>query len=575
MPLLVYAQEKKLIPFLLLNFSLNFAAFSQTLNFTCGTRETGATRFLKTTTSIASHHGVHLPSRDTIRALVVYVHFPEDRTFDEVWEIGYLPLWWKKYAAELKNYFYEQSYSTLVFECETHPKPFVLPFSQAQYLTDGRTYGEAAKDIIRGLDSTYDFTRFDRWSSQDHPYSINKGQDGKVDILIVLYRNASGSFIPWSGVSELGFEGYVFVDSMQRFFYGGNGRFSDAGASGVTLCKPASITPVMDYNYAFGISAHEIMHKIYGEGHPAWLFGGLGLMGASGAGMGLNSFEKHILSYITFQTIPFGIDTTITLHDYMTTKEAFLLPLPQRDGMFYSFEYRRKISPYDTAPIEGVYIYRINNAGSFNQKEVIVQSADGKWIWRYDDALRRPVKAYADPLAGLNKLQAIPVNGKNTYADGWWGDANDAFTMQRSFFSFFRNPSPDFVIGSDTVRTGLDVRILAMSDSTATLSIRYNTPATLDVDRIDADSYSLAANFPNPARRGEAVTIPISTSLESHVRIELFNLLGKKIQTIVDERILRGTHLLQISTDALHAGMYLCSITIDGKKHVRRISIME
>lgn len=545
-------------------------------NFSCGTIAPSSNHSRFTISNIGTHTGAHLPVSDTIRALVVYVQMPTDNLPDEYWERGHIPIWWKKYADTLNNFFREMSFGKLTLTCETHPRIVIPPRTEADYLDAKQNYGTASKDIIALLDREYDFTRFDLWHAQDHPYTVYKAPDGRVDLVIMIYRNVGWTtFLPFAGVSDLGFEGYVFVDSMKRFFYGGNGTFSDAASSGVTVTKKTAPNMVTDFNYAFGISAHEIMHKIYGEGHPARLFGGLGLLGASGAGLGLCGFERHVLGMIRMKEIPYGVDTVLTLHDYMTTGDAYIVPIPQRNYLYYSFEYRRKLSQYDTAPIPGIYIYRIDDAGSRNQKEVIVQSADGRFQWRFDSTLGRPVKYYPDLLTGYNKLQAIPMNGKNTYAWGWWGDEYDAFTMKNRYFSWWRNPSPDFAIGIDTIRTGLDCTVLSMNDSTATIAIRFGSQKILNIESNQDNSFFLNQNYPNPVALKSSTSIQFSLPKESNVRLSVFNIFGQHLSTIIESREQSGLHEVQLETSNLSAGTYIYTLDVEGKRQQRLMQIVE
>ncbi len=555
------------LPLLILVFLPSQQSFAQSEPFLCGTRPPARSGQALLST-IDPHGGAHLPSSDTIRALIYFVQFPEDPYPDELWERGRNPLWSERFAQGLTDYFREMSFGRLIFLFEIRPLPVILPRREVDYLVDNKNYGDASREIVRMLDAEYDFTRFDRWNAQDRAYRIEKSPDGRVDLVIQIYRSAGWNFLPFSGVSDLGFEGYEFVDDMQRFFYGGNGAFSDAAASGVTLVNHYGSPPVTGYDYAFGIAAHEIMHKIYGEGHPARLFGGLGLLGSSGAGMGLNSFERQTLGMIAMREIPFGTDTIVTLRDYMTTGDALLVPVPLRDNLYYSFEYRRKISQYDTAPIRGLYIYRIDNSGGRNQKEVVVQSADGKWRWRFDSTLNRPVKSVPDLLTGYNKLQAIPIEGRNTYAWGWWGDSTDAYTPANPWFSWWRNPSPDCVMGVDTIRTGMSCELLALTDSTARVAIRYRAPDILPVEETASEAFSLGQNYPNPASGGASATIPFSVASQGRVRLTIRSLLGMHVRTIAEEELPPGRYERRVDLAGMPSGVYI--YTLESGAGVRR-----
>lgn len=69
------------------------------------------------------------------------------------------------------------------------------------------------------------------------------------------------------------------------------------------------------------------------------------------------------------------------------------------------------------------------------------------------------------------------------------------------------------------------------------------------------DEIDLYQNFPNPFN--SSTIIQFQLAQENKIRIELYNILGEKIQTIVEGFYSRGMHSIDFSSDKLPSGIYL------------------
>jgi hypothetical protein len=79
-------------------------------------------------------------------------------------------------------------------------------------------------------------------------------------------------------------------------------------------------------------------------------------------------------------------------------------------------------------------------------------------------------------------------------------------------------------------------------------------------------STSLAQNFPNPF--STSTRIPLSVSRSQHVRIEVFDLLGRSISLVANETLAAGTHSFSVDADNWPAGTYLIRMsTSRGVQH--------
>lgn len=66
---------------------------------------------------------------------------------------------------------------------------------------------------------------------------------------------------------------------------------------------------------------------------------------------------------------------------------------------------------------------------------------------------------------------------------------------------------------------------------------------------------ALLTNYPNPFV-GET-TLEFTTPQPAHVRLVVFDVLGRRVETVVDHRHSRGMHQVRWNSESLSRGMYL------------------
>ncbi len=507
---------------------------------------------------IESHGGAHLPTHGEVRGLILFIEMRGDDTPDVHWKLGALPDWAQSYADRLTENFLDMSGGDLEIKLDIYPDPILTRSTEDNYVYWNQRYGDAIKEIIDSIDVNMDFAPYDNWYSGGRAYRLEPGGEGKVDLIIAVFRSiANPNFLPFSGISDLGFGGYKFVDgSLDRWVYGGSGQYNDAGSSGITLCKRPGSKEVVSEEYAFQVSLHEIGHKLFGEGHPAELYGGLGLMANAGNGVAMNSFERRLAGYIDYRQLTPGRDTVFTLTDYLTRNDAVLLPIPEHDRSYYSFEFHSKDSKWDSAPTAGLYIFRLYDSWSKNQKQVLLISAEGSFQWQVDSTTNMVEQVRSDPISGYNRFQRIPIDGTNYWAYGWWGDERSAFTMRHPEFSVLKNPSPDYLLGPDTIHTNLHISLLDMTDSTATVRVSYQSPVILNTNYAADVDFNLDPSYPNPVLKGGTAYITFTLEYATDVLLELFDVSGKRIGVLDRGKKSAGTHSAAIQTSSLQPGAY-------------------
>jgi hypothetical protein len=94
----------------------------------------------------------------------------------------------------------------------------------------------------------------------------------------------------------------------------------------------------------------------------------------------------------------------------------------------------------------------------------------------------------------------------------------------------------------------------------------------------DAD-FTLGQNYPNPVPAGAghagsvAARIPYMLAREAHVRLELFDMLGRSVAVLLDDVQRPGMHEALVSVARLRPGVYLYRLTVGGSSTTRRMGV--
>ena len=102
--------------------------------------------------------------------------------------------------------------------------------------------------------------------------------------------------------------------------------------------------------------------------------------------------------------------------------------------------------------------------------------------------------------------------------------------------------------------------------------------AGLQNQAVFPEGIGLGQNYPNPFN--PATIIPYQLAEASHVRIEVFNVLGQLVATLVDAEQAAGSHIVRwdardASGRGVAAGVYLYRFTVGGITQVRRMVLLD
>lgn len=86
-------------------------------------------------------------------------------------------------------------------------------------------------------------------------------------------------------------------------------------------------------------------------------------------------------------------------------------------------------------------------------------------------------------------------------------------------------------------------------------------------------AYQLFQNYPNPFN--PQTTIRFALPRREHVRLQVFDILGNEVATVVDETLERGNHTLPFEGRALPSGIYLYTLTTPSFMQTRKAVLVK
>lgn len=87
------------------------------------------------------------------------------------------------------------------------------------------------------------------------------------------------------------------------------------------------------------------------------------------------------------------------------------------------------------------------------------------------------------------------------------------------------------------------------------------------------DGFSLSQNYPNPFN--PTTTIRFELGRPSDVRLTVYNLLGQRVATLVNNHMSAGSHIVQFDASHLASGIYFYAIKAGEFKEVRRMLLLK
>ena len=157
--------------------------------------------------------------------------------------------------------------------------------------------------------------------------------------------------------------------------------------------------------------------------------------------------------------------------------------------------------------------------------------------------------------------------------------SDDADTWQQVYFTSNGDGGVDDL--TDITGTGRYVRMFGVARGTQWgFSLYefevYGLPAPTGVDDdgwpVPAVS-TLAQNYPNPFNPDTQIRYTLSADM--NVRLDVFNIDGRRVATLVDAPMARGSHTVTFHGKALSSGVYYCRLSAGELREVRRMLLIK
>jgi M6 family metalloprotease-like protein len=301
---------------------------------------------------------------------------------------------------------------------------------------------------------------------------------------------------------------------------------------------------------------------------------------------------------------------------------CYKIPSPYSSSEYFVVEYRKKTTLFESKlPGEGMLVYRVNTARSGNANgppdEIYIYRPGGSSTVNgslgtagfSQESGRDVINDNSDPPSflssgfpgGLN-ITAIGTRGDSigftlgipipavisaftavaVHADSvlvsWTTLAecrNKGFEVQSALrdTGLYVTVNNGYIPGSGTSvsphtytfvdRTNTGQRFYRLSETDSTGKIFFSDHVLLQmptaVNEPVPTAYALSQNYPNPFNPSTSIRYEIAEG--GHVLLAVYDVLGREVATLVNERKPAGTYAVQFSGSGLASGIYFCRLT--------------
>ncbi|HKK46726.1 MAG TPA: invasin domain 3-containing protein [Balneolaceae bacterium] len=189
-------------------------------------------------------------------------------------------------------------------------------------------------------------------------------------------------------------------------------------------------------------------------------------------------------------------------------------------------------------------------------------------------------------IGGFKK--GTPINGGYTISWPKFGDVPQAWTLiledkktgekidlrKNTFYSFNVNQSSQKQAIKNTPQNFHLVEPLSKNKSTGSDNARFLLHIKPGADAAGLpNKYSLDINYPNPF--SDHTTIKYETPVEGNVQLLVYDILGRKVKTIIDQRQPADFHEATWTPSQLASGVYILVMRAGGKQFTRKITFIK
>jgi hypothetical protein len=166
-----------------------------------------------------------------------------------------------------------------------------------------------------------------------------------------------------------------------------------------------------------------------------------------------------------------------------------------------------------------------------------------------------------------NGMRGIPEEWLVTLIDNETGERIDLLEQQEYMINHSTKGKPQ----SNASPLAKNASMTATTFSgTARFTLQISTE---EIEANIPEEFYLEQNYPNPFN--PTTTIPFGLSEESPVKLEIFDILGRKVQTLINENRLAGHHNIPFNTNGLASGVYFYRLVTNQGTFVNRMTLIK
>jgi hypothetical protein len=179
--------------------------------------------------------------------------------------------------------------------------------------------------------------------------------------------------------------------------------------------------------------------------------------------------------------------------------------------------------------------------------------------------------------------QSKKINAVAVYPGG--GDVGGVYVTNDTRAGFVKendglpaNPKVSALSGRVIqTRSGEEVEMVAgLYDNTSDGAKIFKRTFVVSVENISSeipDEYNLKQNYPNPFN--PSTTIQFSIPEQTFVKLGIFNSLGEKISTLVNEELKTGSYKYEWNAENLSSGIYYYSLTTNNFSKTKKLVLLK
>ncbi|MEE9553029.1 MAG: T9SS type A sorting domain-containing protein, partial [candidate division Zixibacteria bacterium] len=132
-------------------------------------------------------------------------------------------------------------------------------------------------------------------------------------------------------------------------------------------------------------------------------------------------------------------------------------------------------------------------------------------------------------------------------------------------------PSGESVVAAIAILGGTSLSDIQANADAAIA--RYSGMTSVDDNPVQPDIFFLSQNYPNPFNA--RTTIEFNVPSTQQVKLEAFDLLGRKVVVLVDNQLEAGAHIVNWDCSELPSGVYFYRLSVGENTATKKMTLLK